>query len=103
MISDHSDHGASKEPTNPSPEWICKDSSVPLIHHDPNDLRSQIRFWILPKNPTLSYNAPSLPESADSFSPVQVARGHFHSVSGRERPGPSETQATFRSRIKTGC
>ena len=25
------------------------DSSVLLMHHDPNDLRSQIRFWILPK------------------------------------------------------
>ena len=22
VISDHSDHGASKEPTNPCPEWI---------------------------------------------------------------------------------
>ena len=28
---------------------LDKDSSVPLVHHDPNDLRSQIRFWILPK------------------------------------------------------
>ena len=30
------------------------DSSVPLIHHDPNDLRSQIRFWIFPKKRTLN-------------------------------------------------
>ena len=39
VISDHSDQAASKEPTNP----------VPLMRHDPNDLRSQIRFRILPK------------------------------------------------------
>ena len=31
------------------------DSSVPLMHHDPNDLRSQIRFRILPKKHTLSF------------------------------------------------
>ena len=30
------------------------DSSVPLMRHDPNDLRSQIRFRILPKKRTLS-------------------------------------------------
>ena len=30
------------------------DSSVPLMHHDPNDLRSQIRFRILPKKRTLN-------------------------------------------------
>ena len=30
------------------------DSSVPLMHHNPNDLRSQIRFWILPKKRTRS-------------------------------------------------
>ena len=29
------------------------DSSVPLMRHDPNDLRSQIRFRILPKKRTL--------------------------------------------------
>ena len=34
VISEHSDHGASKVPTNP----LDKDSSVPLINHDPNDL-----------------------------------------------------------------
>ena len=28
------------------------DFSVPLMHHDPNDLRSQIRFRILPKKRT---------------------------------------------------
>ena len=28
-------------------------SSVPLMYHDKNDLRSQIRFWILPKKRTL--------------------------------------------------
>ena len=32
------------------------DSSVPLMHHDPNDLRSQIRFWILPKKRTLNFS-----------------------------------------------
>ena len=30
---------------------LDKDSSVPLMRHDPNDLRSQIRFRILPKKP----------------------------------------------------
>ena len=30
------------------------DLSVPLMHHDPNDLRSQIRFWILPKRHTIN-------------------------------------------------
>ena len=30
------------------------DSSIPLMHHHPNDLRSQIRFRILPKKRTLS-------------------------------------------------
>ena len=39
VISDHSDHAASNE----------QYSSVPLMWHDPNDLRSQIRFRILPK------------------------------------------------------
>ena len=29
------------------------DSSVPLMHHDPNDMRSQIHFWILPKKHTI--------------------------------------------------
>ena len=49
MISDHSDHGASKEPD----ESLSRvDSSVPLMRHDPNDLRSQIRFRILPKKRT---------------------------------------------------
>ena len=33
---------------------LGKDSSVPLMHHDLNDLRSQIHFCILPKkNPPL--------------------------------------------------
>ena len=32
---------------------LDKDSSVPLLHHDPNDLRTQIRFWILPQKRTL--------------------------------------------------
>ena len=31
------------------------DSSVPLMHHDPNDLRSPIHFWILPKNTLLIF------------------------------------------------
>ena len=31
---------------------LDKDSSVPLMHHDPNGLRSQIRFWIPPKKRT---------------------------------------------------
>ena len=34
VISDPSDHAASKEPTNPN-----SNSSVPLMRHDPNDLR----------------------------------------------------------------
>ena len=29
---------------------LDKDLSIPLMRHDPNDLRSQIRFRILPKN-----------------------------------------------------
>ena len=33
------------------------DSSVPLMRHDPNDLRSQIRFWILPKKRTLIFKS----------------------------------------------
>ena len=33
---------------------LDKDSSVSLIRHDPNDLRSQIRFRILPKKRTIS-------------------------------------------------
>ena len=36
VISDHSDHGASKEPTNPLWTRIRR---VPWIHQDPNDLR----------------------------------------------------------------
>ena len=32
-----SDHGASKEPTNP---YSTVDASVPLMHHDPSDLGS---------------------------------------------------------------
>ena len=43
VISDHSDHGASKEPTIP----------VPLMHHDSNDLRSQIRFGFSHKHALL--------------------------------------------------
>ena len=31
------------------------DFSVPLMYHDPNDLRSQIRFRILPKKRTLCH------------------------------------------------
>ena len=33
---------------------LDKDSSVPSMNHDPNDQRSQIRFWILPKQRTLN-------------------------------------------------
>ena len=32
---------------------LGKDSSVPLVHHDPNDLSSQGRFRILPRNALL--------------------------------------------------
>ena len=51
VISDHSDHRYIK---GTDESTLDKDSSVPLMHHDPNDLRSQIRFWILPQKRTLS-------------------------------------------------
>ena len=53
MISDHSDHAAIKG-TDESLSRV--DSSVPLMYHDPNDLRSEIRFKIFPKKRTL-YNS----------------------------------------------
>ena len=34
---------------------LDEDSSVPLMHYDPNDLRLQIRFWILPKKRTPNF------------------------------------------------
>ena len=49
MISDHSDHAAIK-----GTDESRVDFSVPLMHHDPNDPRSQIRFRILPKKRILS-------------------------------------------------
>ena len=42
---DHLGHGAS----NDQKSFPRVDSSVPLIHHDPNDLESMIHFWILQK------------------------------------------------------
>ena len=48
VISDHWDHAASKELMN-----LNLDLSVPLMRHDPKDLRSQIRFWFLPKKNAL--------------------------------------------------
>ena len=32
---------------------LCKDSSVPLMYHDPSDLGSKIRIRIFPKKPTI--------------------------------------------------
>ena len=40
MIQDHSDHGTSKEPKDPCPEWT--ELSVSLMHHDLRDLGSLI-------------------------------------------------------------
>ena len=48
-----------------------KDSAVPLMRHDPNDLRSQIRFWILPKKRTL------LLQIYLRTAGVALARQHF--------------------------
>ena len=45
LIQDRLDHSASKEPME-------KDSSVPLMHRDPNDLGSMICFRIFPKKRT---------------------------------------------------
>ena len=47
------------------------ESLVPLMHHDPNDLRSQIRFWILRQKRILNnarkqgYFSPVLSELLD--------------------------------------
>ena len=48
LIQDHLDHRASKEPKNPwtDESTLAKDSSVPLMHGDPSDLGSVIRFRI---------------------------------------------------------
>ena len=53
------------------------DSSVPFMHHDPtDDLRSQIRFRILPKKRTLSLNDLSIQTSfivGSSYNPILVS------------------------------
>ena len=47
VIQDHSDHCASKEPTNPWPEWIHR---FFFMLHDPSDLGWLIGIWITPKS-----------------------------------------------------
>ena len=96
-ISDHLDHGASKEPTNPlwtrihrflwsikgnDESTLDKDSSVPLMHHDLNVLRSQIRFWILPQksHPMFTRDRYWINRARQLFLPVnqtQHARSHL--------------------------
>ena len=49
------------------------DSSVPLMHRDPNDLRSQIRFWILPKKPNMHTARDAIPLSREGMLVYQEA------------------------------
>ena len=48
-IRDHSDHGARK---GAGEFTLGKDSPVPMMHHDPNDLVSLILIRIVPKELT---------------------------------------------------
>ena len=56
--------------------WVNpKTNFVPLMHHDPNDLRSQIRFW-MPKNYIFWSKISSGLEKRDKYS-KQKFRGVF--------------------------
>ena len=64
MIQDHSDHDASKEPMNPS---------VPLMHHDPNDLESFHLIRIIQKERTLKVtNSVSLKIKKEIFDKMAI-------------------------------
>ena len=48
------------------------DSSVPLMRLDPNDLRSQIRFRILPKKRTLRAFTVNAPACTKNLAPEYI-------------------------------
>ena len=80
---------------------LDKDSSVPLMHQDPNDLRSQIRFCILPKKLSLSFRN-FIPENFCFWS---IRKRKLHSVLQmimRTRPATcAKKSRSFSSAAKT--
>ena len=87
------DHGASKEPVNPWPEWIYRFLWCDMIQ---TDLGSLIRIRITPKKRSLK----SFP-SVDSPSPCWISRTDLFKIRAFSASFISETKSVIPNLLRT--